>query len=443
MNINIENIVQEFSSYLRTSDTFWVAYSGGLDSTVLLYVMSHLAEHSNSTISAQASTIQLKAIHVNHQLSSNADLWQSHCEQFCMSLGVPLIAEKVHIQNTGKGIESAARNERYGVFERYMARSDVIVCGHHQDDVAETMMYRLMRGTGLQGLTGIRKHRELKNGVLVRPLLNFSRDEILSYAREHGLHWIEDESNHDQHYDRNFLRHALFPTLKQRWSNVQDRLATTAAWLAESNELMNEYGQQDLKFCELKKARQGESISLEVFTTLSNARQKHIIRYWCYRQNYMTPDAASLDKLSDVTHAREDASPVLVWGQCELRRYKKRLFLVKKLPDAMAVTPIVWDGVNTLKLEDGSKFSCSYTGEKALNLTIKWREQGERCQPENRRHSQTLKKLLQEYELEPWLRHRVPLIYINDELIAVGDLFICKNAEKYIDNTVGFEWFYD
>ncbi len=440
LNINIENIVQEYASTLISANTLWVAFSGGADSTVLLHLMAQLTQLQNDKI------YNVKALHVNHQLSEHADNWQRHCEAFCASLDITCVSKKVLVENMGKGIESSARERRYQAFAQVMSQGDIILCGHHRDDVAETIIYRLMRGAGLQGLTGIRSKRVFAGGTLLRPLLNFSRQQIIQYAKQHGLNWIEDESNSDQYYDRNFLRHSLFPILSKRWPNFQQRLVTTSAWLLESSILLSEYAQQDLAQCKVKKMTRhelGESLCLNTFSGFSYIRQKHLVRVWCQRLHFSVPDGVVIEQLPTLLLARNASSPVLCWGNVELRRYKKRLFLTRKLPSCDQTSlPIIWDGREPLKLSDGSTLHCSYAGSEAISFTVKYRSGGERCQPQQRTHSQTLKKLLQEYELEPWLRQRVPLIYVEDELVAVGDIFHCKTIDNYTKTTLSFEWHY-
>ncbi len=410
-----EIIVQEITPYLRPGVTLWVAFSGGLDSSVLLHVLarSGLADRS-------------RAIHVNHQLSPRADAWQDHCQKCCAAHAIDFVCDKVVVDKQGRGIEAAARDLRYRVFARRVKRDDLLLFAHHLDDQAETFLFRLVRGTGVAGLAAMKKCRRFHAAHIVRPMLPLTRAQIKDYAAEHGLSWIEDESNDQCALDRNYLRHRVVPVLRKRWRDASHKIAMAARWLSEADELLDEYAGEDLQRCELRRERVGESIALAELLAFSRARQKQIVRAWCRKNFALTPQAAQLEALADMCAARPDATPLLSWHTCQFRRFKNRLFLMAKVP-AFAPARLVWTGTEPLQLPDGSLLECAGAGREQ-RWTVTFRRGGERCKPRARARSQSLKKLLQEYALEPWLRDRVPLVYAGEQLLAVGDLFICDNA---------------
>lgn len=387
---------------------WWVGFSGGLDSSVLLHMLK----------SAYPS-LNLFAIHVNHQISPNANDWQQHCEGVCQQLGVGLIAEKVSIENSGYGIEDAARSARYSVFKKHMSPGDYLLTAHHADDQAETLLLRLLRGTGSRGLSGIAAERlfdQQTNTKLLRPLLSFMRSELLEYANQHQLKWIDDESNFSEKYDRNYLRLQVMPLLQSRWPGMQKKWNQTAELCAETESLLIEMATADLQSMNLRDERIGQSINRNFFSGLSISRQHNLLRYWLSIQGYSIPEQQHWQQIAvQIFSEKTDSSINLQWGNVSLRVYQDKIFaLPQKLPEL------------TLTMAE-----CTADSSAALlradlpDIHIRTRNGGERCRPAGRNHSQTLKKCLQEFGLEPWLRDLVPLIYSGDNLVAVGDLWVC------------------
>ncbi len=428
MTLNAEGILQEISTQLPAEGNVWVAFSGGLDSTVLLHLISQSPFRERT-----------KAIHINHQLSRFADDWEHHCVLTAHDFGLACEVERVHVTNQGKGIEQNARQQRYDVFNRVMKAGDLMLFAHHESDVTETFFFRLMRGAGLAGLTAIPKKRALGEGTLFRPLIDASKASLLHYAQEKHLNWIEDESNLDRKFDRNFLRHEVLPILVHRWPHAEEKIIKTVGLLEESSSLLREYLAEDLQACDRQKVRFGESLSLNTLKAYSVQRQKHVIRHWCAELGFRAAESVHLDKIAEVIDAKEDAQPALVWGDCELRRFDDRLYLVARPgADEQGLTiPIQLN--EPVQLADGSQLVCSGQSELHLNLSVGFRSGAERCKPVSRNHSQTLKKLLQEYRLEPWLRNRVPLIYLDGMLVAVGDLFNCE-SEQALPKEFAVDW---
>ncbi len=391
-----------------TTGIWWVGFSGGLDSTVLLHALVQL--HLPASV---------RALHINHQISPNANAWQQQCEQFCEQLGVPFFAEKVQVTNSGKGIEDAARAARYQVFEQYVDAGDYLFTAHHGNDQAETMLLRLMRGTGPRGLAAIANERKLlSGGKLIRPLLHFSRTELEAYANTQKLQWVDDESNQDDHYERNFLRNQVMPLLQSRWPSFMRKWQQTAELCAQQESLLEEFAQQDLERANPSAERVGQSIDLLWVKSLSIARRQNLLRYWLRQSGCDLPEIAHWQQLEDqLFNSRDDAAVEITWGKHALRPYQTRLFL---LPAELPCLTL-----NLTQLTPTENSGANYLRADLADLQIRYRTGGERCKPVWRAHSQTLKKLLQEYQLEPWLRDSVPLLYSGEQLVAVGDLWIC------------------
>ncbi len=419
-------IVQQFMQQIpdvksRPDSCWWVGFSGGLDSSVLLHLLK-----------STYPDFKVAAIHVNHQISPNANRWQQHCEAFCQQLEVKFIAEKVIVNNLGRGIEDAARSLRYQVFEKYLSSGDLLLTAHHADDQAETLLLRLLRGTGSKGLSGIAMERmfsERDGTKILRPLLLFTRQQLVTYANQHQLQWIDDESNDSDQYDRNYLRLQVMPLLQSRWPNFQIKWNQTAQLCAETEILLTEMARTDLQVMDLRDERIGKSINRTLFSRLSIARQHNLLRYWLSLQGYSIPEQQHWHQItSQLFSEKMDSNTNVQWGNVSLRLYQDKIFAL----------PLVLPTLTLKMTECLADISAKRLRADLPNIHIKYRVGGERCRPADRRHSQTLKKCLQEFGLEPWLRDLVPLIYSGDHLVAVGDLWVCA---EYLaeENQRGFE----
>lgn len=409
-----------------TSSVWWVALSGGLDSCVLLH-----------SLVALQLPVQLRALHINHQISANANDWQQHCKDLCASLGVPFIGVKVDVKNSGRGIEDAAREARYAVFEEYVAAGEYLLTAHHADDQAETMLLRLMRGTGPRGLAAMAQQRAMGAGTLYRPLLNFTRTELECYAQAHDMSWVNDESNSNDHYDRNYLRNQVMPLLRERWPSFAQKWQQTADLCAASEALIDELAAQDLVLADFKAELVGTSINLQYLAGLSTHRRNNLIRSWLRGQGLSTPEQQHIEQIDQqIIAGRQDAETQVTWGEVSLRVYRQRVYALP-LIDLPLVPSVLPEFAPVIKLPSGFtlRFDSHEKHIKPLlkaglpNLHCRFRQGGERCKPVGRSHSQTLKRLLQEHGVEPWLRESLPLIYSGDELVAVADLWICEGYQ--------------
>jgi tRNA(Ile)-lysidine synthase len=410
----------------------WVlAFSGGMDSSVLLHAIKHLPPSSQPK--------EIVALHINHQLSACAADWQQHSQTFAKNLGVKFYCEVVNVQECGRGLEDAARQARYDVFEKFLQPGDVLLMGHHSDDQVETMLLRLMRGAGPNGLAGIRPQRAVGAGFLFRPLLDLSRQQLHQYATRNNLNWVEDDSNADTRFDRNYLRAQVLPKLAERWPGYQSRWQQSARYCAQQAQNQDDVLAALLPSLDVRPERLGVSISLLALQALAPEQQLSLLRYWLGQRGVQAELAPLQQAQQQLILGREDAVAEVRIGSVacvpqSLRRFDGRVYLLPVLPELPATkgpqTLLLSECARPLPLGEllfttGSQSAASVLAKHSVEW--RFRQGSERCRPAGRGHSQTLKKLLLEYRLEPWLRPYVPLIYIDGELAAVAGLWVCQD----------------
>jgi len=404
-----------------------VAFSGGLDSTVLLHALAELRRKN-----PRYGKTPVLAIHIDHGLQPESDKWREACELVAASCDVEFQSLRVTVaMDSGKGTEASARDARYSALHRELRSRDWLLSAHHRDDQAETLLLNLIRGSGPAGVAGIGDVRRFGPGWLVRPMLNVERKDILQYATVGGLRWVEDPSNTDHRFDRNFLRHDVLPRLASRWSDIAVRLQRSAGHAGEASQLLTDLAEIDLKGLGSQSAR----LPIDGLAELSKARQRNVIRHALRDLGLSTPTAAQLERvLHEIIPARVDAQPLMSWPGASVRRYRNGLYLLAAdLADAIEAAAIsgpeheLGVGLGRLQLEAGADLGLS----PALfndGITIKPRTGGEEFQPFGQTHTRKLKKLLQEEGVVPWMRDRLPLLYAGERLIAVGDFWLADNA---------------
>lgn len=423
--LTAERVFGALQEEIRGKTQVLVGFSGGLDSSVLLDLLTQIIPSDKVT-----------AVHVNHGLSPKASEWQAHAERFCQSRGITCHSERVDVELDGEGPEAAARKVRYAVFETLLGPDGILLLGHHQDDQSETLLYRLMRSSGPVGLSGIPAIRSLGAGHLYRPLLSWPKEALRAYALNKNIEWVEDTSNSRNDYDRNFLRNRLIPILAERWPDYRQRLRGVSEISHDSSELSRDLAIQDMKALQSRPERAGVSLLIDSFNQLSRVRQKNVLRHWGDIQGRCAPSRKIIDEIiKSVIEARVDASPKVVCQDTEYRRYDGRLYRLDSIklmgqPDDQPLD-LSWQHSEILDLGGGMQL----VGKPSLGdglrapqsgiLRVSNRRGGEHCHPAGRSHSNTLKKCLQEFGLEPWWRGRVPLIYLDQQMVAVADLWVC------------------
>lgn len=428
MTFTRESLLQKLAALSEgagRANRYVVAFSGGLDSTVLLHALA---------TSAGERDIPIVAAHVDHGLHDDSSDWSAHCKAVAISLGVDFISERVKVENdTGHGPEAAAREARYRVLAALLGQGDWLLTAHHQDDQAETLLLNLIRGSGPAGLAGIAASRSFENGSLVRPLLPFAQKDLRNYAALHDLSWIDDPSNADQQFDRNFLRHEIMPRLASRWPDAARRLQRSSRIAGDAATLLNELAAIDAATLGDRLDR----LQIDKLCALPIARQRNVLRYAIRQLDLAIPSEGHVQKIIDeVVAAREDAEPIVRWHGVEVRRYRNSLYLLVADPsDSPGDQGLVVDGnrmelehgLGILRLESNAAEGLSHdVVERGLEL--RYRRGGEKFRPSGQAHTKKLKKLLQEASVVPWMRDRIPLIYADGELVAVADLWLAAGA---------------
>ena len=419
---------------LLNTNAILVAFSGGLDSTVLL--------HQLVLWRAQHPDVALRAIHIHHGLSPHADSWVQHCESVCAQWQVPLVVERVHLEDDGLGIEAQARRARYQAFAQTLLPGEVLMTAQHLDDQCETFLLALKRGSGPAGLSAMGENSPFAGTQLIRPLLAQTREALVTWARQHKLCWIEDESNQDDTYDRNFLRLRVTPLLQQRWPHFAQATARSAALCAEQESLLDELLASDLADCITSRG----TLLLTPLMMMSGVRRAALLRRWLAGLNAPMPSRDGLERIwQEVALAREDASPSFRLGEYEVRRYQSQLWWVKSV-DGQSETVIPWlewktplalpAGLGSVQLISAGDLRLPQADEV---VSIRFKAPG-LLYIVGRNGGRKLKKIWQEQGIPPWRRDTTPLLFYGDTLIAAAGVFVTHEGLAKGEEGVSLVW---
>lgn len=400
-----------------------VGFSGGLDSTALLHMLATVFK---------ASGQPLRAIHVHHGLHHDADAWAEHCRRVCERFGVALKVVHVEVaRNGGKGIEAAARKARYAAFNAALNDDEILALAHHRDDQAETFLLRALRASGPDGLGAMRRWRRFGRGWMWRPLLGLPRAGLLAYAQQQALQWIEDPGNLDTMLDRNFLRHRVLPLLRERWPHVDVAFARSAALSAEAGELLSDEDAQTLLSM---RGVDPQTIDVDQLRALPVARRARVLRRWVAELELPALPAQGIAKIeSDLLDAALDKNAEFAWCGAVVRRWRGSLHAQHTRPVLLSDWTMAWDGRNPVRLPDGSTLTLEVATQFDAPLLLGARRGGERIILSGRGHSHSLKHVLQERGVPPWVRQRLPLLTHGDgQLFAAGDLVYSAGFEAWL-----------
>jgi tRNA(Ile)-lysidine synthase len=431
-----------------------IGFSGGLDSTVLLHWLkseekSGVGVHFPGGEKRTPTPLSLRALHVHHGLHGDADAWSRHCQEVCAQFEVPCEAVRVRVANdSGFGLEASARAARYAAFAAHLRAGETLALAHHRDDQAETVLLRLLRAAGSDGLAAMRSERPFAGGRIWRPFLSVPRAHLLAYAQMHGLRWIDDPSNEDEALDRNFLRKQVVPQLHERWPQASAALARSAAWLEEDAQLLQEEAQRRLA------AAQGldpATLSLTDLLALPHPWRRRVLRAWLAALGKPPlPGHAFAEIECSLLRAAADAEPEYRWAGQVLRRWRGLLHVETARPALPDEWQSQWDGTRPLPLPTGD--ALAFVGATlvansspdqtiadkaapttAVEFLVTARRGGERITLPGRTHSHSLKHVLQDLGVPPWQRERLPLLSTDDnELLAAGDLAISARFEHWL-----------
>lgn len=420
-------LLSDFQTQLRHS-RYLIAFSGGADSTALLVLFAKSRENRPH--------LRLRAIHIHHGLNAAADDWATHCSRICEKLDVPLIIERVTV-DAKNGIEQGAREARYAAIRRHRHADEIVATAHHLQDQTETFFLALKRGSGIKGLSAMQRDSRLYDMPIFRPLLPFGKTELENYLHAQSLDWIEDDSNADNRYDRNFLRNQILPALRQRWADFDLAVSRSAQHCYEQDQLIRELLTPAFE----KNYRQTDrTFALSDFADYSPNKQNALLRMWLTACRAPMPEKIQLTQLiRDTVFAKPDANPQFVLGEQVIRRYQNRLYLTPHYADVTDFSAIITPD-ETLDLPDN--LGQLRLTETAKNLTALWQTDGQQYYADLPLGSQKLsvgfgycgkvklhardvnrdiKKVWQKHGVPPWQRTRIPLIFMDGKLkSAVG-----------------------
>lgn len=396
-----------------------VAYSGGRDSSVLLHVLASLPA---------ARSRGVRAVHVDHGLHPDATAWVEHCRRFCATLDVPLVVVKVSASNVdGLGPEAAARKARYQAFSDTLRNDEWLLLAQHRDDQAETVLLKLLRGAGPEGLAGMRPLRRFAHGWLWRPWLDVPREALRDYAAAQALDCIDDPANHDPRMARSFLRSDILPRLHQHWPKVEATLAHTATLCRQAADYIDADAD-----AALQRLRAGDAASLDAsaWLALDDALRTPVLQRWLHQQQLPAPTTGQRRQLErQIREAASDRVPRVDWPGAEVRMWRNRLYAMPRRTAIPECWRAAWDG-SRLALPDGGALSLSPASMRIEpSLEVRLREGGERLRPATKPHTRDLRDLLQMANLPPWLRDRCPLLYQQGKLIGIADLYVSDAGE--------------
>ncbi|MDF1684719.1 MAG: tRNA lysidine(34) synthetase TilS [Legionellaceae bacterium] len=392
--INLKHLTR-FAGHTR----LWIGLSGGLDSMVLLHALS----------CEPALASKLHAVHVHHGLSPQADAWQAHCEEACAALNIPLEIQHVQLDKNQSNLEEAARDARFKIFDACIQSNACLVLAHHQDDQAETLLLRLLRGSGVDGLGAMQVYRPFGRGYLARPLLDTRKHQLLAYAKQHALVWVDDESNQELRFSRNYLRHEVMPRLQETWPRAIESMSACASRCQEAQANLDDLAYLDCPDLALKQPK----LSLTDLRDLPIRRLKQVLRVWFKNQDIKALSAVQLEVLiQDVVFTKPDAMPLMRLGKLAIRRYRDVLYVMRD-----GEQPKACDYLSAL-----SALPVALRIPEGAQVEVRFRVGGERLKLNGQ--TKSLKALFQAWGVPPWERDRIPLIFIDNTLAAVLDFAI-------------------
>jgi tRNA(Ile)-lysidine synthase len=417
-----ETVAARLAPLLPPKSHLLIGLSGGMDSVVLLHLLHALAPRFDW---------RLSALHVHHGISPNADAWAEFCSALCARHAIPLHIERVEIAplRDEHGIEAAARKLRHAAFARQAC--DAVALAHHADDQAETMLLQLLRGAGIRGAAAMPAFKPASPSAhaVVRPLLEMPRAALLEYAQFHQLDWVEDESNADDSYPRNFLRHRLLPILEEKFPAYRDTLMRSAGHFAEAGELLDELAQQDARGL-----ISGDTLDISCLHELSSARARNVLRHFLHGRGVLAPPAARLDEmLRQLLDARMDAAVCVGFGDWQVRRHQGRAYVLKAMGEFDRHAQLPWHGEAQVQWPAlGGVIAFRHSPGQGICLaqlqrapvTLRLRSGGESLRPQPGGARRSLKNLLQEHHVPPWQRERLPLVYSGNQLVGVVGLAV-------------------
>jgi tRNA(Ile)-lysidine synthase len=419
-DFDFENLYSIFESSITSSleknsyDEFLIAYSGGCDSTALLYFANQIARKNK---------INIRAIHINHNLNKESKKWENHCKEFCKEINVDLYIENINIiLKPGDSLEEQAREERYSSIYSQMNKKTLMMTAHHGDDQAETFLYQLFRGSGAKGLSSMPRIKKIKKGFHLRPFLAFNKKTLEDFVELKALRYVEDLSNNNTDFSRNFIRKEILPNIKMKWPSCASTISRSAQNLSELFKL-----NEDLAMIDIQNFLINDACKLSISVrSLEKYRCNNVIRHWISKNNYRMPSSEQMHSIySNVLNAGRDKVPFFLCSEYEIRRHNDYIEIMQPLQKHDSSSIYKWKLMENLIITNLS-LNLSWTDlEKRFgrkidhDVEVRFRKTGENIKLYSSKKS--LKDYMREINMPPWKRERTPLIYINKELRVIWD----------------------
>ena len=366
-----------------------IALSGGIDSVVLLHFLN---SHYPGNI---------RAVHINHNLSKHSKDWSLFCKELCHKQDIEFKSIDINIK-TSSNVEENARKKRYNSLKSELSKNEVLCTAHHQEDQSETFLLQLFRGSGVAGLASMPKMKSFADSFLYRPFLNISKQLIVDYATKYNLDWVEDDSNNNLNFKRNLLRLEFIPKLESGFEGVIKNISRSAYHQSEALKLINDLAEIDIEKFNLVI---NHKIQVLPLIQLPERRVANVLRYYIAQRGFLMPSNKVLTELISVLRAKDDAKVILKWHLYEVRRYDNELYFFDGEPDRSNEDCPLFN-----KLKDQT------------NFTIRFRQDGQRVRLKGKKHSSSLKKILQSANIPPWERDKLRMYYINDTLVGMESI---------------------
>lgn len=399
--------------YLPPSvNRIYVAFSGGIDSSVLLHRLLECRQH-----------YQIVLWHINHGLQANASSMERFSRSLADSYQIQSRIDRLDLDPQAGNLEANARKQRYALFAAALGNDDALFTAHHMDDQAETLLLNMMRGSGIAGLRAIALLKELGRGYLYRPLLNTTREQIEQYAQFHGLAWVEDPSNESLQFDRNFIRHEIMPLLTKRWPSAVSQMHRVCEWQNESHTLLSELAELDYSACHIsRKFSDYDCLSIHALKKMSLERQKNLLRNWLKRHDKAVIGHKKMEQVLTNLESRPDSLPVVEADGFSIRQYQGGLYIVDKLPEVPAGSAYVFSDEGVLEIafigfRQSRRSILDHIGvdDEGQELRLQFRSDSGSALANSHR----LKRLFQKHHVPPWVRPITPQIIIDGELAGL------------------------
>ncbi|ADP67086.1 tRNA lysidine(34) synthetase TilS [Buchnera aphidicola] len=415
----IKEIISQYQN-----KSFLVAYSGGLDSTVLLYKLLEIKKKYY---------IKIRAIHINHNLTLLSKKWSEHCKKICNINHIPLIVENINIKNKTNNLEEKLRIKRYNIIYNHLFSDEILLTGHHINDQCETFFLSLKRGSGPTGLSSMSFETLFGTKKIVRPFLKKTKIELQTWAKKKKLHWIEDFSNLNIDYDRNFIRNEVIPILEKRWSYFLKNCFRTTIICQQETRLLNDFLRERI----YKLIKFDDSLNIENFKNIKQEMCTALIRYWILLKKIKMPSYKNIQCIyRQMIFSRIDSNPKIILGKHEVRRYKQSLHFIKTQP-SLKNTLLFWHK-NNIKLTLPNNLG--YLIKNNNGTVLPGPKENEliniRFQYEGyvlilgRSKKRKIKKIWQEKNIPPWLRNQIPLLFYNNYFISAIGVFVVNIKNK-------------